>query len=46
MIKPELIVAGNFAAIMELTKQAVSGMLGFDLLRIGVNAVSEEGLAT
>ncbi|MDP2792247.1 MAG: bifunctional 4-hydroxy-2-oxoglutarate aldolase/2-dehydro-3-deoxy-phosphogluconate aldolase, partial [Rectinemataceae bacterium] len=45
MVKPELINAGDFAAITELTRQAVMGMLGFDLLHVGVNTASENDAA-
>ncbi len=45
MVKADLVGAGDFAAITELTKQAVSSMLGFGLLHIGVNAISEESAA-
>ena len=41
MVKPELINAGDFAAVTELTRQAVMGMLDFNLLHVGVNAASE-----
>jgi len=37
MVKDDLIKIGNFAEITALTKQAVSGMLGFELAHIGIN---------
>lgn len=45
MVKPELINAGDFAAITELTRQAVLGMLDFKLLHLGVNSASESEAA-
>lgn len=38
MVKDELIKNGNFAEITRLTMEAVTGMLGFDLAHIGINA--------
>ncbi|MFZ3110216.1 MAG: bifunctional 4-hydroxy-2-oxoglutarate aldolase/2-dehydro-3-deoxy-phosphogluconate aldolase [Rectinemataceae bacterium] len=46
MVKPELINAGDFAAITEITKQSVMGMLNFNLLHVGVNSVDENDAAT
>lgn len=41
MVKPELIEAGDFAAIERLTREAVTTMLGFELAHVGINAESE-----
>ena len=41
MVKPELIAAGDFAAIEELTRRAVRLMLGFELRHVGVNCPGE-----
>ncbi len=47
MVKPELIDAGNFEAIEELTRNAVNTMLGFELRHVGIHGTSEEeGVAT
>jgi len=46
MVKPELINAGDFAAITEITKQSVMGMLNFNLLHVGVNSADENDAAT
>lgn len=45
MVKPELVNAGDFAAITTLSKQAVNAMLGFSLKHIGINADSEDDAA-
>lgn len=37
MVKADLIKAGDFAAITQLTREAVSTMLGFDLAHVGIN---------
>ena len=42
MVKSDLISAGNFAKIVELTRDAVSTMLGFDLAHIGINAADAD----
>lgn len=41
MTKDELVKAGNFAAITELTRQAVMTMLGFEFLHLGINHEAE-----
>lgn len=41
MVKDELIKTGAFDKITELTKQAISMMLGFELRHIGINAADE-----
>lgn len=46
MVKPELVAAGDFSAIEELTRRAVRLMLGFELRHVGVNCACEaEALA-
>lgn len=42
MVKPELINAGNFDTITDLTHQAVRNMLGFELCHVGINIESEK----
>lgn len=42
MVKDDLIKAGAFDKITELTKEAVNRMLGFELRHIGINADNEE----
>lgn len=42
MVKPELIKAKNFGAIVDLTREAVSTMLGFELAHVGINTASAE----
>lgn len=37
MVKADLIRAGDFAAITQLTREAVATMLGFDLAHVGIN---------
>ncbi|MCI5550650.1 MAG: bifunctional 4-hydroxy-2-oxoglutarate aldolase/2-dehydro-3-deoxy-phosphogluconate aldolase [Clostridiales bacterium] len=47
MVKPELIEAGDFARIEELTRSAVNLMLGFEIRHIGIHGTNaDEGLAT
>lgn len=47
MVNDALINAGDFAAITELTRKAVSIVMGFELAHVGVNAnSSSEALAT
>ena len=41
MVNPELIDAGDFAAIEELTRAAVRTMLGFELAHVGINSENE-----
>ena len=41
MVDAELINAGNFSAIEEMTRTAVHTMLGFELAHIGVNSADE-----
>ena len=46
MVNDALIQAGDFAAITELTRKAVSIVMGFELAHVGVNAnSSSEALA-
>lgn len=42
MVKGDLIKAGNFDKIKELTREAVMKMLGFNLMHIGINCANEE----
>ncbi len=42
MVKDDLIKAGQFDKITELTREAVSTMLGFELGHIGINTENEE----
>lgn len=42
MVKDELVKAGEFDKITELTREAVTKMLGFELRHIGINATNEE----
>ncbi|MCI7813326.1 MAG: bifunctional 4-hydroxy-2-oxoglutarate aldolase/2-dehydro-3-deoxy-phosphogluconate aldolase [Lachnospiraceae bacterium] len=42
MVKGDLVAAGEFDKITELTKEAVMTMLGFELKHIGINCDSEE----
>lgn len=42
MVKPELIEAGEFDKISELTRQAIETMLGFELAHVGINAANED----
>lgn len=41
MVKKELVEAGKFDKIEELTREAVGKMLGFELRHIGINAANE-----
>lgn len=38
MVRPELIRSGDYGTIADLTRQAVSIMLGFELAHVGLNA--------
>ncbi len=42
MVKKDLINAGEFDKIRDMTKEAVETMLGFELAHIGINAENEE----
>lgn len=42
MVKKELVAAGEFDKIRDLTKEAVQTMLGFELAHVGINCDSEE----
>lgn len=42
MVKDELVKAGNFDKISELTREAVTMMLGFELAHIGINMDNEK----
>ena len=42
MVPKDLVAAGDFEAIKNLTREAVNTMLGFELRHIGINANSEE----
>ena len=42
MVKPDLLSSGNFAQITEITREAVSTMLGFQLAHIGINEENQE----
>ncbi|MCL2422183.1 MAG: bifunctional 4-hydroxy-2-oxoglutarate aldolase/2-dehydro-3-deoxy-phosphogluconate aldolase [Defluviitaleaceae bacterium] len=42
MVDPKLIEVGDFAEITKRTKEAVSTVLGFTLMHIGVNCASED----
>lgn len=42
MVKGDLIKAGEFDKIRDLTKEAVETMLGFDLAHVGINGGSAE----
>lgn len=42
MVKPELVEAGDFDAIRELTREAVQKMLGFEIAHVGINGKNEE----
>ena len=46
MVSKDLVAAKDWAGITALTKEAVSTMLGFKLLHVGVNNVSEEAAAS
>ncbi|NLG84079.1 MAG: bifunctional 4-hydroxy-2-oxoglutarate aldolase/2-dehydro-3-deoxy-phosphogluconate aldolase [Firmicutes bacterium] len=42
MVKPDLIVAGNFEEITRLTREAVQTMLGFTLAHVGINTADAD----
>ncbi len=42
MVKKELVVAGEFNKIEELTRQAVTKMLGFEVRHVGINCANED----
>ncbi len=42
MVKSDLISSGNFGRITELTREAISTMLGFQLAHLGINEDSRE----
>ena len=42
MVPKDLVAAGDFEAIKNLTREAVNTMLGFELRHIGINANSED----
>ncbi len=42
MVKPELISSGNFKEITSLTREAVSAMLGFQMVHLGINEDNQE----
>lgn len=42
MVKDELVKAGDFGKITELTKEAVTKMLGFELRHVGINMDDEK----
>ena len=42
MVPKDLVAAGDFEAIKNLTREAVNTMLGFELRHVGINAKSEE----
>lgn len=42
MVGRELVANGEFEKITELTKQAVAGMLGFEVVHVGINTVDAE----
>ncbi len=49
MVSKELVAAGDFEKITQLTKEAVALMLGFELRHVGINAADEneaDGIAT
>ena len=46
MVSKDLVAAKDWAGITALTKEAVSTMLGFKLLHVGVNNASEEAAAS
>lgn len=41
MVDPSLVAAGEFDKITEMTREAVTQMLGFELAHVGINAESE-----
>lgn len=42
MVKKELVAAGEFDKIEQLTREAVTRMLGFEIRHVGINASNEE----
>ena len=42
MVKKDLVAAGEFDKIRDLTKEAVQTMLGFELAHIGINCDNED----
>ena len=42
MVKPDFISSGNFNRITEITREAVSIMLGFQLAHLGINEENQE----
>ena len=42
MVPKDLVAAGDFKAIKNLTREAVNTMLGFELKHVGINANSED----
>lgn len=46
MVKGELIEAGEFDKIRQLTQEAVHTMLGFELKHVGINCQDEQGAET
>ena len=46
MVSKDLVAAKDWSGITALTKEAVSTMLGFKLLHVGVNNASEEAAAS
>lgn len=42
MVDPKLVAAGEFDKITEMTKEAVTQMLGFELAHVGINAENGE----
>ncbi|MBP3887039.1 MAG: bifunctional 4-hydroxy-2-oxoglutarate aldolase/2-dehydro-3-deoxy-phosphogluconate aldolase [Cellulosilyticum sp.] len=46
MVDPKLVAAGEFDKITEMTKEAVTQMLGFELAHVGINAENAEQAET
>lgn len=46
MVKKDLVEAGEFDKIRDLTKEAVQTMLGFELAHVGINAADESDAET
>jgi len=42
MVKPDLISSGNFAEITRLTREAISTMLGFEFVHLGINEETKD----
>lgn len=42
MVKPDYLSSGDFAQITEITREAVSTMLGFQLAHLGINEENQE----